>query len=43
MLIPKDDVKPHTVLESFEKGYKLNGKVIRHEKVLVSTDGESNN
>lgn len=43
MQIPKDDVKPHTVLESFEKGYKLNGKVIRHEKVLVSTDGESNN
>ncbi len=43
MQIPKDDVKPHTVLESFEKGYKLNGKVIRHEKVLVSTDGELNN
>jgi molecular chaperone GrpE len=42
MLVPKDDVEPHTVLESFEKGYKLNGKVIRHEKVLVSTDGDSN-
>ncbi len=42
MQVPRDDVKPHTVLESFEKGYKLNGKVIRHEKVLVSSEGESN-
>ena len=42
MQVPRDDVKPHTVIESFEKGYKLNGKVIRHEKVLVSSEGESN-
>ncbi len=42
MQVPRDDVKPHTVLESFEKGYKLKGKVIRHEKVLVSSEGETN-
>lgn len=40
MQIPKQDVPPHTVLESFEKGYKLNGKVIRHEKVMVSSEPE---
>jgi molecular chaperone GrpE len=40
MQIPKQDVPTHTVLESFEKGYKLNGKVIRHEKVMVSSEPE---
>lgn len=40
MQVPRDDVKPHTVIESFEKGYKLDGKVIRHEKVMVSSDPE---
>jgi molecular chaperone GrpE len=40
MQVPRDDVKPHTVIESFEKGYKLNGKVIRHEKVMVSSEPE---
>ena len=40
MQVPKEDVPPHTVIESFEKGYKLNGKVIRHEKVMVSSEPE---
>ncbi len=38
MQIPRDDVKPNTVLEVIEKGYKLKDKVIRHEKVLVSSE-----
>jgi molecular chaperone GrpE len=37
MLVPKDDVKPNTVLEVIEKGYKLKDKVVKHEKVLVSS------
>lgn len=40
MQVPKEDVPPHTVIESFDKGYKLNGKVIRHEKVMVSSEPE---
>lgn len=38
MQVPRDDVKPNTVLEVIEKGYKLKDKVIRHEKVLVSSE-----
>jgi len=38
MQIPRDDVKPNTVLEVIEKGYKLKDKVIKHEKVLVSSE-----
>lgn len=36
--VPKNDVKPLTVLEEVEKGYMLNDKVIRHSKVIVSSD-----
>jgi molecular chaperone GrpE len=36
--IPRDDVPSHTVLEEIEKGYMLNDKVIRHAKVIVSTE-----
>ena len=36
--IPKPDVPPHTVVEEIEKGYMLNDKVIRHAKVIVSSD-----
>ncbi len=36
MQMPKDDVEPNTVLEEVEKGYAMNGKVIRHAKVIVS-------
>ncbi len=38
MLVPRDDVEPNTVIDSFEKGYKLKGKVIRHERVMVSAE-----
>ncbi|HQY21080.1 MAG TPA: nucleotide exchange factor GrpE [Ignavibacteria bacterium] len=38
MMVPRDDVKPNTILEVIEKGYKLKDKVIRHEKVLVSSE-----
>jgi len=38
MQIPRDDVKPNTVMEVIEKGYKLKEKVVKHEKVLVSTE-----
>ncbi|MBS1518178.1 MAG: nucleotide exchange factor GrpE [Bacteroidetes bacterium] len=38
MQIPKEDVKPNTVLEVIEKGYKLKDKVIKHEKVFVSSE-----
>jgi molecular chaperone GrpE len=34
--IPRTDVPPHTVIEEVEKGYKLNDKVLRHAKVIVS-------
>ncbi|MBK8551591.1 MAG: nucleotide exchange factor GrpE [Ignavibacteria bacterium] len=38
MQIPRDDVKPNTVMEVIEKGYKLKDKVVKHEKVLVSSE-----
>lgn len=38
MQVPRDDVKPNTVLEVVEKGYKLKDKVVKHEKVLVSAE-----
>ena len=38
MQIPRDNVKPNTVLDVIEKGYKLKDKVIKHEKVMVSSD-----
>lgn len=34
--MPKEDVPPHTVIEEVERGYKLNDKVLRHAKVIVS-------
>ena len=38
MMVPRGDVPPHTVVEEVEKGYMLNDRVIRHAKVVVSTD-----
>jgi molecular chaperone GrpE len=35
---PRSDIPPHTVVEEVEKGYKLFDKVIRHAKVIVSTE-----
>jgi len=39
--IPRDDVPPNTVIEEVEKGYKLNGKVLRHAKVIVSAAADT--
>lgn len=36
--VPKDGVEPMTVVEEVEKGYILNDKVIRHSKVIVSSE-----
>ncbi len=36
--VPKEGVPPHTVIEEVEKGYMLKDKVIRHTKVIVSSD-----
>jgi len=38
MVAPKGDVEPHTVIEEVEKGYMLHDKVIRHAKVIISSD-----
>lgn len=38
MQVPSKDVKPNTVIEVIEKGYKLKDKVVKHEKVLVSSE-----
>ncbi len=35
-----EDVEPHTVLEEHQRGYRLGDKVIRHSKVIVSTQTE---
>ncbi|MDQ3019705.1 MAG: nucleotide exchange factor GrpE [Bacteroidota bacterium] len=42
MQIPSEDVKPNTVMEVIEKGYKLKDKVVKHEKVLVSSELNKN-
>lgn len=36
--VPRDDVPPHTVVEEVERGYMLNDRVVRHAKVIVSTE-----
>jgi molecular chaperone GrpE len=36
--MPKEGVPPHTVIEEVERGYKLNDKVLRHAKVIVSAE-----
>lgn len=36
--VPKEDMKPNTVLEVVEKGFFLKDKVIKHAKVLVSAE-----
>jgi molecular chaperone GrpE len=36
MQLPKNGVEPNTVIEEIERGYKLNDKIIRHAKVIVS-------
>lgn len=36
--VDRNDVPPHTVVEEVQKGYLLKDRVIRHSKVLVSSD-----
>lgn len=36
MMAEKDGFEPNIVIDQHEKGYKLNDKVIRHSKVVVS-------
>ena len=43
MQVPRDDVKPHTVVDVVEKGYYLKDKVLRHSKVVVSSDKDDDN
>jgi molecular chaperone GrpE len=38
MQIPRADVPPHTVIQEVEKGYMLHDKVLRHARVIVSSD-----
>jgi molecular chaperone GrpE len=39
--VPRDDVPHHTVVEEVEKGYRLNEKVLRHARVVVSSNSAS--
>lgn len=38
---PDNSVPPHTVLEELEKGYLYKDKVIRHSKVIVSSEDQA--
>jgi len=40
MQIPSPGALPHTVLEEVERGYLLHGKVIKHAKVVIASEGE---
>jgi molecular chaperone GrpE len=40
MQVPRDDVKPDTIIEEVERGYTLHGKVIKHAKVIVASAGQ---
>jgi molecular chaperone GrpE len=40
MQMPSEEVPENIILEEITKGYKLNGKVIRHSQVVVSKGGE---
>jgi molecular chaperone GrpE len=41
LTVPRDDVAPGTVVEVHECGYLLNDRVLRHAKVIVSKESES--
>jgi molecular chaperone GrpE len=36
--VPREDLEHHTVVEEIEKGYKLYDRVIRHARVIVSSN-----
>ncbi len=38
--VPRNDVKPDTIIEEVERGYTLHGKVIKHAKVIVASAGQ---
>lgn len=38
---PADNVSPHTVLDEIEKGYMYKDRVLRHAKVVVSEDNDT--
>jgi molecular chaperone GrpE len=40
--VPREDLPHHTVVEEIDRGYMLNDKVVRHARVIVSSQtGES--
>jgi len=39
--VPREDVPHHTVVEEIERGYRLNEKVLRHARVVVSSKSDS--
>ena len=39
--VAREDVPPGTVVEEIARGYKLNDKVLRHAKVIVSAAVQS--
>jgi len=42
LAVPREDVAPGTVVEVHENGYVMNGRVLRHAKVIVSKEVEKN-
>ncbi|HUI31212.1 MAG TPA: nucleotide exchange factor GrpE [Candidatus Acidoferrales bacterium] len=40
MQVQREDVKPGTIVEEVERGYALNGKIIKHAKVIVASPGQ---
>jgi len=39
--MPREDVKPHTVIEVVEKGFYFKDKILRHAKVIVSSEPDN--
>ena len=37
MQVPSEEHPPGTVMQEMEKGYRLNGRVVRPSRVVVST------
>ncbi len=38
--VPRNDIPSNTIIEEVERGYKLNDKILRHAKVIVSTHAD---
>ncbi len=41
LMVPSPNVPPNTVVEEVERGYMLNDRILRHAKVIVSTEPEA--